>query len=171
MEGMYAEYYCLFFHVIVMSQAEYYSVDLSSQSFFPLKFCFSNDFRKSILKVRNEARQEVISLLAKLSSGWRQYPEERNIVVRHGTSSVLLEQYRVNDQLRLIWTVDIIKENSNHTQILKVWDVLPLPDLPKLPRRLDDVFGNYIVDKMNRCKHRRIEGYAFLYFHFTRFWC
>lgn len=122
------------------------------------KFCFSDDFRKSILKVRNEARQEVISLLAKLSSGWRQYPEERNIVVRHGTSPVQLEQYRVNDQLHLIWTVDIIKENSNHTQILKVWDVLPLPDLPKLARRLDDVFGNYTVDKMNRCKHRCIEG-------------
>nr|TKS15567.1 hypothetical protein D5086_0000032620 [Populus alba] len=134
------------------------------------KFCFSDDFRKSILKVRNEARQEVISLLAKLSSGWRQYPEERNIVVRHGTPPVQLEQYRVNDQLHLIWTVDIIKENSNHTQILKAWDVLPLPDLPKLARRLDDVFGNYTVDKMNRCKHRCIEGYASLYFNSSRFW-
>ncbi|KAI9379757.1 hypothetical protein POPTR_017G140501v4 [Populus trichocarpa] len=122
------------------------------------KFCFSNDFRKSILKVRNEARQEVFSLLSKLSSGWRESPEERIIVVRHGTSSELLEQYRVNDQLKLIWTVDIIKENSNHTQILKVWDVLPSPDLPKLARHLDDVFGNYTVDKMNRCKHKFIEG-------------
>ncbi|XP_052304624.1 uncharacterized protein LOC18106539 isoform X1 [Populus trichocarpa] len=122
------------------------------------KFCFSNDFRKSILKVRNEARQEVFSLLSKLSSGWRESPEERIIVVRHGTSSLLLEHYRVNDQLHLIWTVDIIKENSNHTQILKVWDVLPLPDLPKLARHLDDVFGNYTVDKMNRCKHKCIEG-------------
>ncbi|KAJ6867774.1 hypothetical protein NC652_038847 [Populus alba x Populus x berolinensis] len=118
----------------------------------------SNDFRKSILKVRNEARQEVISLLSKLSSGWRESPEERNIVVRNGTSSELLEQYRVNYQLKLIWTVDVIKENSNHTQILKVWDVLPLPDLPKLARHLDDVFGNYTVDKMNRCKHKCIEG-------------
>ncbi|XP_011048869.1 PREDICTED: LOW QUALITY PROTEIN: uncharacterized protein LOC105142776, partial [Populus euphratica] len=49
------------------------------------KLCFSNNFRKSITKVGNEARQEVISLLAKLSSGWRQSPEERNIIVLHGT--------------------------------------------------------------------------------------
>ncbi|KAJ6290834.1 hypothetical protein OIU78_026562 [Salix suchowensis] len=122
------------------------------------KFCFSNDFRKSILNVRNEARQEVISLLAKLSSGWRQSPEERNIIVRHGTSSEQLEQYRVNDQLHLIWTVDTIMEKSNHSQILKVWDVLPAPDVPKLARRLDAVIGNYTVDKINRCKHKCVEG-------------
>ncbi|KAJ6752700.1 P-LOOP CONTAINING NUCLEOSIDE TRIPHOSPHATE HYDROLASES SUPERFAMILY PROTEIN [Salix koriyanagi] len=122
------------------------------------KFCFSNDFRKSILNVRNEARQEVISLLAKLSSGWRQSPEERNIIVRHGTSSEQLEQYRVNDQLHLIWTVDTIMEKSNHSQILKVWDVLPAPDVPKLARRLDAVIGNYTADKINRCKHKCVEG-------------
>ncbi|XP_011048852.1 PREDICTED: uncharacterized protein LOC105142765 isoform X1 [Populus euphratica] len=122
------------------------------------KLCFSNNFRKSITKVGNEARQEVISLLAKLSSGWRQSPEERNIIVLHGTSSELLENYRVNDQLSLIWTVDIIKENKNDNQILKVWDVLPLRDLPKLARSLDAVFGNYTVNKMNRCRHKCTEG-------------
>ncbi|KAJ6684157.1 DNA2/NAM7 HELICASE FAMILY [Salix viminalis] len=122
------------------------------------KFCFSNDFRKSILNVRNEARQEVISLLAKLSSGWRQSPEERNIIVRHGTSSEQIEQYRVNDQLHLIWTVDTIMEKSNHSQILKVWDVLPTPDVPKLARRLDAVIGSYTVDKINRCKQKCVEG-------------
>ncbi|XP_052307958.1 uncharacterized protein LOC18097562 isoform X3 [Populus trichocarpa] len=122
------------------------------------KFFFSDSFRKSIMKVGNEARHEVISLLAKLSSGWRQSPEERNIIVLHGTSSELLENYRVNDQLSLIWTVDIIKENKNDTQILKVWDVLPLRDLPKLARSLDAVFGNYTVNKMNRCRHKCTEG-------------
>ncbi|KAI5591251.1 hypothetical protein POPTR_004G077650v4 [Populus trichocarpa] len=122
------------------------------------KFCFSENFRKSIMKVGNEARQEVISLLAKLSSGWRQSPEERNIIVLHGTSSELLENYRVNDQLSLIWTVNIIKENKNDTQILKVWDVLSLHDLPKLARSLDAVVGNYTVNKMNRCRHKCTEG-------------
>ncbi|KAJ7000259.1 hypothetical protein NC653_010898 [Populus alba x Populus x berolinensis] len=122
------------------------------------KFCFSDNFRKSIMKVGNEARQEVISLLAKLSSGWRQSPEERNIIVLHGNSSELLENYRVNDQLSLIWTVDIIKENKNDTQILKVWDVLSLHDLPKLARSLDAVVGNYTVNKMNRCRHKCTEG-------------
>uniref|UniRef100_A0A6N2N6Z5 DNA2/NAM7 helicase-like C-terminal domain-containing protein n=1 Tax=Salix viminalis TaxID=40686 RepID=A0A6N2N6Z5_SALVM len=144
--------------LLFLSRSEYYSVDYSPRSFFPLKFCFSNDFRKSILNVRSEARQEVISLLAKLSSGWRQSPEERNIIVRHGTSSEQIEQYRVNDQLHLIWTVDTIMEKSNHSQILKVWDVLPAPDVPKLARRLDAVLGNYTVDKINRCKHKCVEG-------------
>jgi senataxin len=116
------------------------------------------------MKVGNEARHEVISLLAKLSSGWRQSPEERNIIVLHGTSSELLENYRVNDQLSLIWTVDIIKENKNDTQILKVWDVLSLHDLPKLARSLDAVVGNYTVNKMNRCRHKCTEGYASFYF-------
>ncbi|KAJ6364485.1 hypothetical protein OIU76_029440 [Salix suchowensis] len=92
------------------------------------KFCFSNNFRKSIMKVKIKARQEVITLLVKLSSGWRQSPEEKNIIVPDGTSSELLENYRVNDKLSLIWTVDIVKEKKNDTQILKVWDVLPLPD-------------------------------------------
>ncbi|KAJ6766750.1 DNA2/NAM7 HELICASE FAMILY [Salix purpurea] len=122
------------------------------------KFCFSNNFRKSIMKVKVKARQEVITLLVKLSSGWRQSPEERNIIVPHGTSSELLENYRVNVKLSLIWTVDIVKEKKNDTQILKVWDVLPLPDLPKLARGLDDVLGNYTVSKMNRCKQKCIEG-------------
>ncbi|XP_061977143.1 uncharacterized protein LOC133698283 [Populus nigra] len=122
------------------------------------KFCFSENFRKSIMKVGNEARQEVISLLAKLSSGWRQSPEERNIIVLHGTSSELLENYRVNDRLSLIWTVDIIKENKNDTQILKVWDVLSLRDSPELARSLDAVIGNYTENKMNRCRHKCTEG-------------
>ncbi|KAJ6707316.1 P-LOOP CONTAINING NUCLEOSIDE TRIPHOSPHATE HYDROLASES SUPERFAMILY PROTEIN [Salix viminalis] len=122
------------------------------------KFCFSNNFRKSIMKVKTEARQEVITLLVKLSSGWRQSPTERNIIVPHGTCSELLENYRVNHKLSLIWTVDIVKEKKNDTQILKVWDVLPLPDLQKLARGLDDVLGNYTVSKMNRCKQKCIQG-------------
>ncbi|KAF9683815.1 hypothetical protein SADUNF_Sadunf04G0053400 [Salix dunnii] len=40
----------------------------------------------------------------------------------------------------------------------KVLDVLPLPDLPKLSRGLDAVLGNYIVNKMNCCKQKCIEG-------------
>ncbi|KAJ6396570.1 hypothetical protein OIU77_021576 [Salix suchowensis] len=122
------------------------------------KFCFSNNFRKSIMKVKIKARQEVITLLVKLSSGWRQSPEEKNIIVPHGTSSELLENYRVNDKLSLIWTVDIVKEKKNDTQILKVWDVLPLPDSSKLARGLDDILGNYTVSKMNLCKQKCIEG-------------
>ena len=163
---MYADFSCStnFLVLTIMSEAESCSVDFSHQPFFPLKFCFSNNFRKSIMKVKIKARQEVITLLVKLSSGWRQSPEERNIIVPHGTSSELLENYRVNDQLSLIWTVDIVKENKIDTQILKVWDVLPLPDLPKLAWRLDAVLGNYTVNKMNRCKQKCIEGYASFYF-------
>ncbi|XP_059451311.1 uncharacterized ATP-dependent helicase C29A10.10c-like [Corylus avellana] len=123
------------------------------------KVFFNNDFHKSIARTSNaEIRKEVISLLAKLSSGWRQTNEKRNLIVHDGTSSQVLEIYRVDEQLNLVWTVDILKEDSHHIQVMKVWDVLPLSDIPRLAKQLDILFGSYTVDKMHRCKHRCVEG-------------
>ncbi|CAL5368944.1 unnamed protein product [Camellia sinensis] len=76
----------------------------------------------------------------------------------NGTSSELLELDKVNGLLNLAWSVDIVKENSEDVQVLKVWDILPLSDIPKLANCLDTVFGNYTVDFMNRCKCKRFEG-------------
>lgn len=98
-------------------------------------------------------------MLQKLSSGWRQPQEERDPVVRDGPSSQLLEMSKVSEQLNLVWNVDSLKEDSNYLQILKVWDVVPLSDIPKLAKRLDFLFGRYRADEMNRCKHRCVEGY------------
>ncbi|XP_062151603.1 uncharacterized protein LOC133860001 isoform X2 [Alnus glutinosa] len=114
------------------------------------KVFFNNDFQNSIARTSNvETRKKVLSLLATLSSGWR-WP--------HGTSSQLLETYKVDGQLNLVWTVDILKEDSYHIQVMKVWDVAPLSDIKKLAKDLDMVFGSYTAEKLHRCKQRRVEG-------------
>ncbi|KAL6993306.1 hypothetical protein U1Q18_011422 [Sarracenia purpurea var. burkii] len=130
------------------------------------KVFFDNDFKKSMSIIKDiDVRKQVISLLRNLSSGWHQHQKDR-ILNMNGTSSELLELYKVNALLTLIWSVDIVRENSNDVvrensndvQVLKVWDVLPLTEVPKLATRLDIVFGNYTVNTMNRCKCRRLEG-------------
>ncbi|KAE8021889.1 hypothetical protein FH972_007739 [Carpinus fangiana] len=123
------------------------------------KVDFNKNFKISISRIRNaEIRSAVLSLLAKLTSGWRQPHERRNLIDHDGTSSELLEVYKVDRQLNLVWTVDILKEYSHHIQVMKVWDVARLSDTQKLAKQLDIVFGSYTVDKMHRCKHRCLEG-------------
>ncbi|GMY38408.1 putative helicase magatama 3, partial [Fagus crenata] len=85
---------------------------------------FSNDFLKSMSRVKNAVTcKEVLNLLESLANGWRQPHWKKNLFVHRGTSSQLLEQYKVNGFLNLVWTVDILKENSYYIQILKVWDI------------------------------------------------
>jgi len=121
---------------------------------------FDIDFQKSIARTSNaEIRKEVISLLAKLSSGWREPNEKRKIIVHDGTCSQLLETYKVDGQLNLVWTVDILKEDSYHIQVIRVWDVVPFSDIPRLAKHLDILFGSCTVNKMRHCKHRCNEGY------------
>ncbi|XP_030958959.1 uncharacterized protein LOC115980900 [Quercus lobata] len=42
--------------------------------------------------------------------------------------------------------------------VLKVWDILPLEDIPKLAIRLDALFGKYTNDYLNRCKAKCFDG-------------
>ncbi|XAR73623.1 hypothetical protein NMG60_11007658 [Bertholletia excelsa] len=123
------------------------------------KVCFSNDFLKSMNSIKNvEVKKEVISLVQRLSSGWRLNYQEDGFPNWNGTSLELLELYKVNGLLSLAWTVDIVRENSKQLQVLKVWDVLPLYEIPQLAKRLDTIFGNYTVDTMKRCKSKRLQG-------------
>ncbi|KAL5554238.1 hypothetical protein UlMin_041639 [Ulmus minor] len=123
------------------------------------KVCFADAFWKSIAKAKsNELCKDVLSLLEKLSSGWRLPSKERQQVVPDGNSSQLVEHYKINKHLYLVWAVDILRENSHYIQTLRAWDVLPLSDIPKLSSQLDTLYGNYTVDKMNRCKNKSYEG-------------
>lgn len=55
-------------------------------------------------------------------------------------------------------------KESWYIQVLKVWDILPLKDIPKLAIRLDALFGKYTNDYLNRCKAKCLDGYVhFLY--------
>ncbi|KAM1012040.1 hypothetical protein ACFX2C_047316 [Malus domestica] len=122
------------------------------------KVCFTDQFEKSIAKIKdNWVQREVFNLLTKLSSGWRQAHKAKGMIVHDGTSSQLLETYKVNRLLNLIWTVDIIQENSDYIQVMKVWAIVTSSDIPRLAKRLDIIFGSYTVDTMNRCKHKCID--------------
>lgn len=128
-------------------------------TFISLQVCFSDDFWKSLAKIkRTEINKEVLRLLEKLSSGWRSPNNEKIPNAITGTCSELFQQYKVNGLLDLVWTTDIFKENSNCTQVLKVWDILPRSETSKLARRLETLLGNYTVNDMNRCKVKCIEG-------------
>ncbi|XP_057501171.1 uncharacterized protein LOC130785117 [Actinidia eriantha] len=122
------------------------------------KVFFGGDFMKSMTRIKNvNVRKEVVSVLKKLSSGLLMHRRDR-IVNNNDTSSQLLDVHKVSGYLNLIWSVDIVKENSEDIQVLQVWDILPFVTTPKLANRLDTLFGNYTVEKMNRCKCRRLEG-------------
>ncbi|KAM3749893.1 hypothetical protein ACB098_05G220000 [Castanea mollissima] len=120
---------------------------------------FSKDFLKSMSRLKDaETCTKVLTLLENLANGWRQPQSKKNLYVHHGASSQLLEQYKVKGLLHLVWTVDILKENSNSIQILKVWDILPLSEMPKLANQLDVLFENYTLEKINHCKHKSLSG-------------
>ncbi|GKV00267.1 hypothetical protein SLEP1_g12986 [Rubroshorea leprosula] len=122
------------------------------------KVCFSNGFWESVATIKNtEILRQLLTLLEKLSSGWRLMPNKKTCCYVLDSSSAFLEIYPVNDLLNLLWTVDIIEENSHYIQVLKVWNILPLPEVPKLAEHLDSLFENYAVDKINCCKERCLE--------------
>ncbi|XP_021717492.1 uncharacterized protein LOC110685312 [Chenopodium quinoa] len=49
-------------------------------------------------------------------------------------------------------------KDSEYVQILKIWDVVPLEDVPKLVKRLDSIYGAFTDDFLIRCKERSLEG-------------
>ncbi|KAK9062132.1 hypothetical protein SSX86_019318 [Deinandra increscens subsp. villosa] len=121
---------------------------------------FSDTFSKTIARLADhEICKKVISLLVKLSGGWRKLEEAGNSKVNTEGTCTLLEQYKVTQDLYLIWAVDIVAQDSVCIQVLKFWDVLPATKFEELSRILTEkVYGNYTVNMMNRCKERRTEG-------------
>ncbi|KAL5829949.1 hypothetical protein ACOSQ3_019417 [Xanthoceras sorbifolium] len=119
------------------------------------KVVFSDKFLQSFKKLKSAQRKKsVINLLMKLASGWR--PKRRNIDSVCGSSSHIVKQFKV-EGLYVVCTIDIEKE-GRYIQFLKVWDILPLEDVYKLVKRLDDIFVKYTDDYVNRCKEKCLEG-------------
>ncbi|KAH7521374.1 hypothetical protein FEM48_Zijuj07G0026400 [Ziziphus jujuba var. spinosa] len=123
------------------------------------KVCLDDAFWRSMVRVKNnELCKQVFSMLEKLSNGWRQPHKGRKRIVHDKISSELLEHYKVNDQLYLVWTIDIIQENSSHIQVLKVLDILPLSKIAELAKQLEILFESYELDKIKHCKYKCSEG-------------
>lgn len=98
----------------------------------------------------------VLYLLQNLSVGWR--PKNRSVDIFLKKSSQVLKKFKV-EGLYVICSVDIIKE-VKYIQVLKVWDLLPLEEIPKLTKRLESIFYTYTDDYINRCTTKYMEGYG-----------
>lgn len=136
---------------------------IESDAYNHAQVSFHDGFSKFVARTKTmEICKEVISMLRKLLSGWRQPHKGRDPNFTNGVSSQLLEQYKINGSLYLVWTVDILEENACIFQVLKVWDLLHLSEIPNLAKLVDTFYGKYTGDQINRCKLRHFEGYAIL---------
>ncbi|MCL7038809.1 hypothetical protein MKW94_025092 [Papaver nudicaule] len=119
------------------------------------KVLFSDNFKKSFGNIKSLQMQKcIINFLLKLSNGWR--PRKMKGDTFCGSPVQLLKQYKVVG-LYILSSVDIAKDSS-YTQVLKIWDILPLVEIPKLVNRLDNIFSMYTDDYLKRCKDKNIEG-------------
>lgn len=118
------------------------------------KVIFSDNFRKSFGKLSLRMKKSVLNLLLKLSNGWR--PKNRSVDSVCESSPHVLKKFKV-EGLYVVCTIDIMKE-SNYKQVLKIWDVLSVEEMPKLVKRLDSIFFMYTDDFIMRCKEKLLEG-------------
>ncbi|XP_010246028.1 PREDICTED: uncharacterized protein LOC104589407 isoform X2 [Nelumbo nucifera] len=117
------------------------------------KVLFNDDFLKSMRRIKKvETQKEVISILMKLSGGLHHCQKPKDLHFIDSTSSQLLQLCKVDALLNLVWTVDLLKQNAMYIQVLKIWDVIPLTEIPNLVENLDKIFSNYTLDIMDRCK-------------------
>ncbi|PWA55753.1 uvrD-like Helicase, ATP-binding domain, P-loop containing nucleoside triphosphate hydrolase [Artemisia annua] len=124
------------------------------------KVLFSDDFRRSFAKLTgSRLKKQVLNLLLKLSSAWR--PKNRSTDFCCKSSSQILKKFKV-EGLYVICTNDIIKE-VKYVQVLKVWDVLALDEIPKLTKRLESIFSAYTNAYISRCTEKCLEGEPFAF--------
>ncbi|CAA2988419.1 Hypothetical predicted protein [Olea europaea subsp. europaea] len=123
------------------------------------KVCFTDEFSRSMSKIQHiDIRKEALSLLEKLSSGWRQLHKHEILNNLDGASSQFLELYDVKEPYKLIWTVDILRDNLNDIQVIKILDILPSSKVLTFAKKLDEQFGNYTFNYMSRCMCKQLEG-------------
>lgn len=123
-----------------------------------VQVCFGPKFHESIARVNEvEIKKEVVSLLVKLSNGFHEYQKDGSGYLE-GASSLLLKCSVVTGHLRLVWTIDILRDNEIDTQVIRVLDVLPRSQIVEVAVEFDILFGNYTVIQMSRCLAKQIEG-------------
>ena len=106
-----------------------------------------------------ETCSKVYSILEKLSRGWRESQKKKENNDDSGVCSQLLEQYKVNGRLSLLWTVDILQQHSHQNQVMMVWNISPPSDIPKIAKRLHTLlYSNYSTVKIEQCKYRCVDG-------------
>lgn len=93
----------------------------------------------------------------RIATGWR--PKTTNNDVPCNRSKHVVKQIKVKDRFVIV-SVDVVTE-ENHYQVLRVWDIVPECDVPKIVDRLDSLFFMYTDEFLGLCKaNKRIEGYV-----------
>ncbi|KAL3635026.1 hypothetical protein CASFOL_022080 [Castilleja foliolosa] len=118
------------------------------------KVLLSENFRKSFQKLKSSSfKKLVINVLLRLASGWR--PKKLNVDYICESSAYIVKQFKV-EKYYVVCSVDITKD-SIYLQVLKVWDILPMAETPKLLKRLDGIFTMYTDDFINHCNTKLLE--------------
>ncbi|KAM6546583.1 hypothetical protein CsatB_027319 [Cannabis sativa] len=115
------------------------------------KVFFSDNFLKSLTAIGTN--KSVRKLLVKLSEGCR--PREHIVVACE--SSLPVKIFEV-EGLCVVTTVDILQGDFGYVQVLKIWDLLPYDDTPRLIEFIDRIFVKYKKDFINLCNEIRFEG-------------
>ena len=74
---------------------------------------------------------------------------------------MIVKKFKV-ENLFIVCTTDIVKDSS-YIQVLKIWDILPLEDIPKLRRRLESIFCKYTDNFIDLCDEKSMDGYIILH--------
>lgn len=119
---------------------------------------FSDNFLKSFRRLTSiRTKLSVVSLLLKLSTGWR--AKKRNAEIVCVTSSMVVKKFKVQG-LYILCSTDIIK-HLRYMQVLKVWDILPdLCAIQTLVNHLDLFFVRYTAGFIKLCCEKYFEGYV-----------
>ncbi|XP_026399274.1 uncharacterized ATP-dependent helicase C29A10.10c-like [Papaver somniferum] len=115
------------------------------------KVTYGDEFWESFVRIKSVVtRKGVVDLVKKLSSGWRDRRSRlENRQIMNGPSSQLLKWNHVNAHYKLLWTTDIIKDDSKYTQVLKFLNILPEKQIPRLVKKLDIAFGRTLEVPMS----------------------
>ncbi|XP_040375103.1 uncharacterized protein LOC121052961 [Rosa chinensis] len=97
----------------------------------------------------------ILSLLLKLSSGWRSKKSNVDIVCR--SSSMIVKKFKV-EGLYIVCSTDVVK-HLRYMQVLKIWDILPdLCSIQSLVNRLDCFFVRHTDGFIKLCCMKYFEG-------------
>ncbi|XP_051116031.1 uncharacterized protein LOC127241158 [Andrographis paniculata] len=84
------------------------------------KVCFDPKFYESIAKIRDmEVHKEVAAVLVKVSNGWR------NVKDYSESETSSLECCDLKKQLKLVWSMDAVGEDSSDVRSVRIIDIEP----------------------------------------------
>ena len=114
---------------------------------------FSDEFKESFTKIEVlQVRQRIINTILNIANGWRQTRKDSA-----DADEGLVNEYPISG-LYLVWSTDV-QRGREIVQVLKIWNVLQLENLPRFRKRLENIFLTYTPMYIERCKAKRLNRY------------